>query len=48
MHFKPTHEKGVGTPFPRVPAPLHPGEHQARNQLGTPGRAKSFLRGPNF
>jgi len=22
--------------------------HQARNQLGTPGVAKSFLRGPNF
>jgi len=23
-HFKAKHEKGVGTPFPRVPAPLHP------------------------
>jgi len=23
-HFKAQHEKGVGTPFPRVPAPLHP------------------------
>jgi len=22
--------------------------HQARNQLGTPGGAKSFLRGPKF
>jgi len=22
--FKAKHEKGVGTPFPRVPAPLHP------------------------
>jgi len=22
--------------------------HQARNQLGTPGRAMSFLRGPRF
>jgi len=24
IHFKAKHEKGVGTPFPRVPAPLHP------------------------
>jgi len=23
-HFKAKREKGVGTPFPRVPAPLHP------------------------
>jgi len=23
-HFKPKHEKSVGTPFPPVPAPLHP------------------------
>jgi len=23
-HFKAKHEKGVGTPFPRVSAPLHP------------------------
>jgi len=23
-HFKAKHEKGVGTPFPRVPVPLHP------------------------
>jgi len=23
-HFKTKHEKGVGRPFPRVPAPLHP------------------------
>jgi len=24
IHFKAKHEKGVGTPFPRVPAPLIP------------------------
>jgi len=24
IHFKGKREKGVGTPFPRVPAPLHP------------------------
>jgi len=23
-NLKPNHEKGVGRPFPRVPAPLHP------------------------
>jgi len=23
-HFEAKREKGVGTPFPRVPAPLHP------------------------
>jgi len=23
IHFKAKHEKGLGTPFPRVPAPLH-------------------------
>jgi len=23
-HFEAKHEKGVGTPFPRVPTPLHP------------------------
>jgi len=23
-HFKAKREKGVGTPFPRVPAPIHP------------------------
>jgi len=24
IHFKSKHEKGVGTPFPLVPAPLNP------------------------
>jgi len=24
IHFKTKREKGVGTPFPRVPAPQHP------------------------
>jgi len=28
-HFKAKREKGVGTPFPRVPAPLHPCNHLA-------------------
>jgi len=32
-NLKSKHEKGVGTPFPRVPAPVHPGhksdEHSA-------------------
>jgi len=23
-NLKAKHEKGVGTPFPRIPAPLHP------------------------
>jgi len=23
-NLKPKHEKGVGTPFPHVPVPLHP------------------------
>jgi len=27
-HFKAKREKGVGTPFPRVPAPLHPYRQQ--------------------
>jgi len=26
-HFEAKREKGVGTPFPRVPAPLHPWLH---------------------
>ena len=32
-HFKAKHEKGVGTPFPRVPAPLHPCSLVAFNLL---------------
>jgi len=28
-HFEAKREKGVGTPFPRVPAPLHPCPCQA-------------------
>jgi len=27
IYFKAKYEKGIGTPFPRVPAPLHPWLH---------------------
>jgi len=36
-HFKANHEKGVGTLFPRVPAPLHP--CTSRYFLNLPARA---------
>jgi len=34
-NLKAKHEKGVGTPFPRVPAPLHPSTPLVISQMNT-------------
>jgi len=40
---KPKREKGVGTPFPRVPAPLHPWSEVRWTQYGYIHRGQNTI-----